>query len=204
VETPAYTPPFETGWSCILGRVFLFSVTIEPRVNKGGGVMTLDQIANIAEVSAAALVIVSLIYVAMQIKQNTKATQISTSQAFIDTHGKVVLHVSGDKEFRDIYWRGLKGLSNLDGSETAAFATWTIHTFRVWESFYYQWQDGVFDDRLWAGWKNQLCDLFGYRGIREIWSARNHQLSEKFREFVDHEVVSAESKPLYVSQEAQT
>ena len=166
--------------------------------------MTLDQIANIAEISAAALVIVSLIYVAIQIRQNTKATRISTSQAFIDTHGKAVMHIFGDKEFRDIYWRGLKGLSNLHGSETAAFAAWSIHTFRIWESFYYHWQEGVFDDHLWVGWKIQLCDLFGYQGIREIWGARNHQLSGEFREFVDNEVVSAESKPLYVSQEAQT
>jgi hypothetical protein len=172
-------------------------------VNKGGSVMTLDQIANIAEISAAALVIVSLIYVAMQIKQNTKATQLSTSQAFIYTHGEVVLHIAVDKEFRDIYWRGLKGLSNLHESETAAFAAWTIHAFRCWESFYYQWQEGVLDDRLWAGFKVQLCDFFGYPGTREIWSTRYHQLSEEFREFVDNEVVSAESKPLYVSQEAQ-
>jgi hypothetical protein len=163
--------------------------------------MTLDQVANIAEISAAALVIVSLIYVAIQIKQNTKATQLSTSQAFIDTYGKVVMQIYGDKQFRDIYWRGLKGLANLHGSETAAFAAWTIHTCRIWESFYYQWQEGVFDDHLWAGWKIQLCDLFGYRGIREIWSARNHQLSEEFREFVDNEIVSGEPKPLYVSQE---
>ena len=166
--------------------------------------MTLDQIANIAEISAAALVIVSLIYVAIQIKQNTKATQLSTSQAFIDAHGEVVLRIAVDKEFRDIYWRGLKGLSNLHGSETAAFAVWTNHAFRVWESFYYQWQEGVFDDRLWAGFKVQLCDFFGYPGTREIWSARNHLFSEEFRELVDNEVVSAESKPLYVSQEAQT
>ena len=166
--------------------------------------MNLDQIANIAEISAAALVIVSLIYVAIQIKQNTKATQLSTSQAFIDTHGKVVMHIAVDKEFRDIYWRGLKGLSNLHGSETVAFAGWIIHALRVWESFHYQWQNGGFDDRLWAGFKVQLCDLFGYPGAREIWSARYHQLSEEFREFVENEIVSAESKPLYVSQEAQT
>ncbi len=128
----------------------------------------------------------------------------SSRISWADTHGEVVVRIAVDKEFRDIYWRGLKGLSNLHGSETAAFAAWIIHTFRVWESFYYQWQEGVFDDRLWAGFKVQLCDLFGYPGTREIWSARYHQLSEGFREFVDNEVVSAESKPLYVSQDAQT
>ena len=166
--------------------------------------MPLDQIANIAEISAAVLVIVSLIYVGAQIKQNTKATVISTSQAFVDTFRTTVSEVSRGREFTDIFWRGLSGLSNLHGSETAAFGAWSISTFRTWESFYYQWQEGVFDDRLWAGYKIQFCDLFGYPGIQEFWSIRRHQFNEEFREFVDQQIVGAESKPLFVSQEAQT
>ena len=142
-------------------------------------------------------IIVSLTYVGAQIRQNTKATKIATSQAFINTHGSIVLHISTDKGFRDIYWRGLKGLSNLQGSETAAFTAWTIHTFRAWESFYFQWREGVFDDHLWAGWKIQFCDLYGYPGIREVWAARNHQLSEEFRELVNEEIIGAESRSLY-------
>jgi len=166
--------------------------------------MPLDQLANIAEISAAVLVIVSLIYVGAQIKQNTKATVISTSQAFVDTFATAVVEISRGKEFTDIFWRGLSGLSNLHGSETAAFGAWSISTFRTWESFYYRWQEGVFDDRLWAGYKIQFCDLFGYPGIREMWTLRSHQFDEKFREFVDEQIVSAESKPLYASHEAQT
>ena len=75
-----------------------------------------------------------------------------------------------------------------------------IQTFRTWESYYYQSQAGALDDRLWAGFKVQLCDVFGYPGVREIWSARHHQLSEEFREFVDNDIAGAESKPLYVVQ----
>ncbi len=122
--------------------------TIGLSPNRGGKTMPLDQLANIAEISAAALLIVSLIYVGIQIKQNTKATKISTSQAFVDTFSTTVLEISRGKEFTDIYWRGLSGLSNLHGSETAAFGAWTINTFRAWESCYFQWRDGVLDDRL--------------------------------------------------------
>jgi hypothetical protein len=166
--------------------------------------MSLDQLANIAEISAAALLIVSLIYVGIQIKQNTKATKISTSQAFVDTFSTTVLEISRGKEFTDIYWRGLSGLSNLHGSETAAFGAWSINTFRAWESCYFQWRDGVLDDRLWTGWEAQFCDLFGYPGIREMWNVRLHQFNEAFREYVDQQIVGVEAKPLYVSHEAQT
>ncbi len=65
--------------------------------------MPLDQLANIAEISAAGLLVVSLIYVGIQIKQNTKATQISTSQTFVDTFSASVLDISRGKQFTDIY-----------------------------------------------------------------------------------------------------
>jgi len=46
--------------------------------------MLLDQIANIAEVFAAALVIVSLIYVGYQIRETRLAVRAATAQARTD------------------------------------------------------------------------------------------------------------------------
>ncbi len=43
--------------------------------------MGLDQISNIAEISAAVLVIGSLVYVGRQIKQNTQSMRLETVQA---------------------------------------------------------------------------------------------------------------------------
>ena len=166
--------------------------------------MTLLDWGAIGELIGGIAIIVSLIYVGAQIKQNTKATKVSTSHAFLHIYGAIVSQISGEKEFRDIYWRDLEGLSNLQGSESAAFAAWAIQTFRTWETFWYQWQEGVFDDHLWSGRKTQFCDLFGYTGILEIWSARYHQLSAEFREYVDQHIIGAGFKPLYFSGEGRT
>ncbi len=150
-------------------------------------------------------IIVSLLYVATQIKQNTNATRAAASQAFIKLHGDIVLLISSDKDFRDIYWRGLGGLSALQGSDSAAFGAWAVHTFRAWESFYYQWREGVFEDQLWAGWQKQFADLFGYPGIQEYWAIRRHQFSEEFCELVDKLIAGGESEPLYpVAQEVSS
>ena len=164
--------------------------------------MTIQEWGAIGELIGGVAIIVSLIYVGAQIRQNTKAIKVSTSHAFLHIHGALLSPITVEKEFRDIYCRGLKGSSNLQGDETAAFAAWVIQTIRAWETFWYQWQEGVFDDHLWVGWKAQFCDLFGNAGILEIWSNRKHQLSEEFREYVDSNIVGAESKPLYIFQEA--
>jgi hypothetical protein len=69
--------------------------------------------------------------------------------------------------------------------------------FRAWESFYYQWQSGVFDDHLWLGFKAQLCALLGHPGIRETWKMRQPQFSKEFQEFVEQLIANPQSRPLY-------
>jgi hypothetical protein len=165
--------------------------------------MTIQDWGAVGEMIGGLAIIVSLIYVGLQIKQNTKATQVATSQAFIDMHSVVILPIACDKEFRDIYWRGLNGLSNLQGSETAAFGAWTVQALRAWESFYFQWKAGAFDDHLWSGFRTQLGDLFGYAGMREMWKMRSHQFSEEFHVVVAEAISSEHTRPLYVSDEIQ-
>ena len=163
--------------------------------------MTIQDWGALGEMIGGLGIIVSLIYVGLQIKQNTKATQVAASQAFVDSHGAVVLPVAYNKEFRDIYWRGLSGLSNLQGNELAAFSAWTVQAFRAWESFYYQWQAGAFDDHLWSGFKMQFCALLGQSGIREMWKMRQTHFSVEFQEYVDQIIANTPSEPLYSQKE---
>jgi hypothetical protein len=159
--------------------------------------MSIQDWAAIGEMVGAIAVVVSLIYVGVQLRQNTRATRVSTSQAYIQLHGGALNPVVEVPTFRDIYWRALAGLSNLQGSELAAFGLWSALQFRVQESFYFQWKAGAFEDQLWSGWVCQFRDLHGYPGIQEVWAIRRHHFSEEFREFVDREIAGKESKRLY-------
>jgi hypothetical protein len=162
--------------------------------------MSIQDWAAIGEMVGAIAVVVSLIYVGVQVRQNTRATRVITRQAFVQTHGENVSHLM-QEEFRDIYWRGLAGLSNLHGSELAAFGGWAAQIFREFESFYFQWKAGAFDDQIWSGWNCQFRDAFGYLGVQEVWTLRCHHFSAEFREFVGREIAGKESKPLYAFDE---
>jgi hypothetical protein len=163
--------------------------------------MSIQDWAAIAEMVGAIAIIVSLIYVGVQLRQNTQATRVHTSQVFVQTFGGIMSHQIQEPEFRDIYWRGLAGLSNLHGSELAAFGAWMGITIRAWESFYFQWQAGAFEDQIWSGWNCQFRDLFGYPGVQEVWRIRRHHLSEEFCKFVEESIAGKESKPLYAVAE---
>jgi hypothetical protein len=61
--------------------------------------MTLEDLGNIGEFVAAIGVIVSLVYLATQIRQNTKAVRSSASQAIAETRADFLKSIQ--------YWDGL-------------------------------------------------------------------------------------------------
>ena len=87
--------------------------------------MSIQDWAAIGEMVGAIAVVVSLIYVGVQLRQNTLATRVITSQAFVQIHHAAITPIVQEPAFRDIYWRGLAGVSNLHGSELAAFGAFT-------------------------------------------------------------------------------
>jgi len=170
-------------------------------LNEGRVAVTIQDWGAVGEIIGGIAIIISLIYVGVQIKQNTKAIRVSTSHSFIEMHSQEVLAISLNPEFRDIFWRGLKGLANLQANEIPAFTAWTMNVFRTWEAFWYEWREGIFDANLHAGWHVQFCDLFGYAGIVEVWEIRQHQFSTAFREYTNQHTVGSDSKSLYARQE---
>ena len=79
--------------------------------------MSIQEWGAISEMVGAIAIIVSLIYVGVQIRQSTQATRVMTSQAFVESHCGAITQITRDPAFWDVYWRGLSGLSNLQGGE---------------------------------------------------------------------------------------
>ena len=68
--------------------------------------LTLEQAYYIGELVAVTVVIVSLIYVGRQIKQNTEAIQVNAAQAFVEAYNTFTADLSTSEENTDIWYRG--------------------------------------------------------------------------------------------------
>ncbi len=69
--------------------------------------MTLEEFNFIAEIIASIAVIASLIYVALQIKQNTAATHVTAAQSFAEADNGFVGLINTSNNLADILHRGL-------------------------------------------------------------------------------------------------
>ena len=158
--------------------------------------MTLQDWGALGELIGGIAIIVSLIYVGLQIRQSTYASRAATSQAhtsqFIDSISALL-----QPSFSGVFWRGLPGLHNLQEGERVAFVSFISIVLRMFESFYMQEKDGNFDARLFGGWSMTYFDLFANEGPREVLEIRKHLFNVEFVEFIEDGLASAHTKDLY-------
>ena len=158
--------------------------------------MSLQDWGAIGELIGGIAIIVSLLYVGLQIRQGTNASRAATNQAFSRQFSDIILQIT-KPELHDIFWRGIKGLKQLKGSELAAFMALLGSIMRTYETFYFERMEGRFDSRMWDGYEAQLVDLFNNKGVREYWEMRKHQFSDEFDSFLIGKCSTTEARPMY-------
>ena len=139
--------------------------------------MSLQDWGALGELIGGVAIIVSLLYVGLQIKQGTDATYAAANQSFSAQFADMILQIS-KSELRDIFWRGITGLKNLQGSENAAFMVLMAPIFRTYETFYFERTEGRYRSKMWDGYAAQSNDLYNNEGVREYWAIRKHQFSD--------------------------
>jgi len=160
--------------------------------------MPLDQLANIAEIIAATVVVVSLIYVAIQIKQNTRSTRLETVHAISSGFNSFYDILASNRELTNIWHRGMFSFQGLDETEKLQFTFAMMRVFRFTNEQYFQWREGAVDDDYWQSLSDQFADGTQHPGWQEVWSRRKRHFTKDFQNYVDKLIADSEGRePLY-------
>lgn len=73
--------------------------------------MSLEQYSDLSQIIGAVAVVASLIFVGVQLRQNTKAVRAQTSQAHAVGYQQIIAGISNSGEFASIWRRGLASSS---------------------------------------------------------------------------------------------
>lgn len=156
--------------------------------------MDLITLSALAQVISAVGVIISLIYLAVQVRQNTRAVRNSTHHHLTVTRLDYVGMVVQNPELSHILHRGSQDLTTLSAEERYRFSLLMYYLFSAGENFYYQYRQGALDEEQWARWCETLRNYFTQPGIR-AWFAKNpRRFAASFNAFLQHEF-NTETKP---------
>jgi hypothetical protein len=113
--------------------------------------MTISELGSIGELIGAIAVFATLLYLALQIRQNTIATRAQIHQARADQAQDYFLFTAGTREFASILNKvkyDPENLSLLDDEERIQFQHYVVATTLRFENTYYQWKQGFLSEDL--------------------------------------------------------
>ena len=130
-------------------------------------------------------VIVSLLYLAVQIRQNTKIVVANAAKDTSDSSREWFSFMIEDPELGRIFHVGAEGMENLNVAERLRFAVLMFTYLKSIESSHYQAEIGLMDPDLWSGWDYQNQQYLGSPGVQAYWEERRNAFSVRFQRYVD-------------------
>ena len=142
--------------------------------------MNWEAISTIAEIVGAIAVIVTLAYLAVQIRDNTRMARSATRQAIAETAMTHGTNLVSDKELMATLLKDLKG-QDVDEVNWTRLMAHNYITMRHYENIYYQHLTGMIEPDEWRGFRENLKAVLEWRSMRQFWKNEGHYYSDAFR-----------------------
>ena len=129
--------------------------------------MDLTQLANLGEFVGGVAVLVTLVYLAVQIREeklaNRSAAGDETARSWRENLGFLMEHA-------DVFSAGARGMAALRGEDALRFVPLMQYIMAYFENFYGKYRDGVVDRAEWERLDQVLVWYFSWPGVVEWWS----------------------------------
>lgn len=157
--------------------------------------MTIQELGSLGELVAAIATVATLIYLALQIRQNTTATRASSFHAVTDARNQVNLSITENADLARIFVEGCADRSSLSPEDRVRFDFTCLSYIHVVETMHYQASVGAGEKKLVEAEERSLVDLLSTPGVREWWIENPYAFSPEFRSYIDEFLEVAETPP---------
>ncbi len=149
--------------------------------------MSLKKWAYLAEIGSAIAVVLSLLYVAYELNQNTNAVRASNWQAVLDYAGAVDVVILQNPDVANIMIKASSTYDGLTEEEKRRFDMAATNTFQYWEVAYLYHQNGLLDTNVWERTDRANSNYLDNpdEGHRGFWEENRHWFDSGFAAHVD-------------------
>jgi hypothetical protein len=149
--------------------------------------MSLEDLGNLGEFVGSIAVLATLIYLAIQIRQNTVATRIQIRQAIADSQFANINSRATDDRLPIIIAK-VNANEELNPEEEQRLYFHLDATLRQFENIYYHFNAGVLDEENWVSLRYSLERTLRGEKTRGMWNSMKFAYSEGFREMLDEQL----------------
>ncbi len=133
--------------------------------------MNLETVNSLAQILAVVLVVPSLIYLALQVRQNTRQLRAAARYQFVEATGQVNMTIAGDKHNASVFRRGLDCYDELDADEEMQFAVFVGHFYQIYSMMWELYEDKLLPASQWHSVRKDLVFCLRAEGGRRVWDS---------------------------------
>ena len=147
--------------------------------------MTLQDLANIGEFVGGLVVIGTLAYLAIQVRQNTQSLRTENYGRALDRISAMQSQISRDDSFAMLFSHGVVDPSTLTPEQRVQFTWAAYEAFGAFEFMFLQAESGAMPEEIWERWAETIRWWLTFPGMREWWAVKPAPFSASFSAFVD-------------------
>lgn len=146
----------------------------------------LEKLALIAEIIGGTGIIVSVLYLAYQVSQNTANIRAANALAVSSEITALRLPTIENAELNDLIQQGRLDLDALTDSERSRFFSYTLNRFALLENILFMEEEGLLPADFAPPLINGTCGALNWPGYRGIWEdAAKPFFSTRMRDYLE-------------------
>ena len=164
--------------------------------------MSLEDLGNLGEFVGAIAVVITLVYLALQIRQNTahlsqntRTVQLSALEANVESGNRVREMLILNPDVAELYLKGLQGYLQLDRPERLRFGMLVENLMGALQASYVRYVSLEIDPGKLEGIAAQLDSMLRHPGVREWWSRNRADHRSEFNELVRERLARLDAEP---------
>jgi len=150
--------------------------------------MTIEQLGNIGEFVAAIATVITLVYLAFQLRQNTRALKATAFQGVVSEMGKNVEPLMNSAEMAEIIVKSTAEPESLTPVERLRLKALYVSTYRRLESVYVQYTLGTMEQEHKRGFEESMIPLLQSPFGKQWWNEAKISFYEPYVRHIDEEI----------------
>ena len=139
----------------------------------------------IVEIASTGAILLGLIFVGLELKQNTEAVESQTSQGLLELANQANNQIASDRHLAELLLRVNKDVDELNELEALQYSRFVHSEMNIWEHAFFTHANGTMDSDLWSGYDMAYRRFFCDAWSKEVWRRIDGGFSEQFKAHVN-------------------
>ena len=148
--------------------------------------------AHFSEIAASIVVVLSIIYLGLEINQNTIALQNESHLAVNQTLSQFDVAAAMDQEFHQILTTATRAPSEVSEEEFARYSTFITPRIGIWEYMFLAKRKDAIGESTWEAFDPYFKSMICTNGYRLVWREAETGFAESFRLYLNNVVIPME------------